>query len=225
MSIQNASLQTLSTNGSHKRLKVLIADDVAEMRRGTRLMMAEVPEVEVVAIAHDGREAVEMAIHHEVDIAVMDINMPRMDGLAAIRRLSREAPNVACIVISAERDSETLKEAMMVGARGFIIKPFTVDQLQTVMQRVIRMIRETQAHRHKTDELRHQRNVYLAELAREYRKARRTDDKALHVFEKLAANPDCEMQWLVTLAMIYVVRQQWGKLKALSARLETLETV
>ena len=54
----------------------------------------------------------------------------------------------------------------------------------------------------------------------EYGRAKRTDDQALDVFEQLAENPDCELHWLRTLAMIYIVRQEWGKLKTIAARLE-----
>jgi lipopolysaccharide biosynthesis regulator YciM len=62
--------------------------------------------------------------------------------------------------------------------------------------------------------------VILEQLADEYVKVRRTDDQALQVFEQLAENPGCKVHWLKTLAMIYVLRQEWGKLKTLSARLE-----
>jgi hypothetical protein len=60
----------------------------------------------------------------------------------------------------------------------------------------------------------------LIELATTYRKTRRTDDKAIAVYEELANDPDCDKRWLTTLAMIYVIRQMWGKLKVLAERLE-----
>jgi lipopolysaccharide biosynthesis regulator YciM len=60
----------------------------------------------------------------------------------------------------------------------------------------------------------------LKQLANEYAKNRRTDDQAVRVYEQLAANPACELRWLRTLAMIYVIRQEWGKLRNLAARLE-----
>ena len=61
---------------------------------------------------------------------------------------------------------------------------------------------------------------YLKQLANEYSKTRRTDDKAMEVFEQLAENPQCEARWLQTLAMIYVVRQKWGRLKILAEKVE-----
>ena len=69
-------------------------------------------------------------------------------------------------------------------------------------------------------QMRKQREAYLAQLAVEYSKNRRTDEKAMEVFEQLAHNPECDMRWLQTLAMIYVVRNEWGRLKVLAAKLE-----
>ena len=72
-------------------------------------------------------------------------------------------------------------------------------------------------------QLRKQREAHLKRLAYEYAKTHRADDKAMEVFELLAKNPQCEMRWLMNLAIVYVVRKQWGKLKVLAARLEWQE--
>jgi lipopolysaccharide biosynthesis regulator YciM len=69
-------------------------------------------------------------------------------------------------------------------------------------------------------QLRQKQESYLAQLAAEYAKSRRTDDKAIQVFEHLAENPNCEMRWIQNLAMIYIVRQKWGKLKVLAEKIE-----
>lgn len=203
-----------------ERLRVIIADDVAEMRRSTRLMMTLIPAVEVVAIAHDGRQAVEMARQHKADIALLDINMPEMDGLTAIETLIRENPHISCIVMSAERDRVYLQRAISVGARGYLIKPFTSDALVGELQRVIKIVEANRKQVARVDQVRQQRDSYLIELATTYRKTRRTDDKAIAVYEELANDPDCDKRWLTTLAMIYVIRQMWGKLKVLAERLE-----
>jgi len=203
-----------------ERLRVIIADDVAEMRRSTRLMMTLIPAVEVVAIAHDGRQAVEMARQHKADIALLDINMPEMDGLTAIETLMRENPHISCIVMSAERDRVYLQRAISAGARGYLIKPFTSDALVSELQRVIKIVEANRKQVARVDQVRQQRDSYLIELATAYRKTRRTDDKAIAVYEELANDPNCDMRWLTTLAMIYVIRQMWGKLKVLAERLE-----
>lgn len=202
------------------RLRVLIADDVQETRRSTRLMLALNPMVTVVAIAQNGRQAVDLAKQHRPDIALVDINMPEMDGLSAIRVMLQAQPELCCIIISAERDNETLRKAMSAGAREYLVKPFTVEELEQAIERMSKLI---VANRQRTDEVTQQRIQYeanLRRLAQEYMKSRRTDDQAVQVFERLAANPNCELRWLVTLGMIYMTRQEWGKLKALAEYLE-----
>ena len=202
------------------RYSVLIADDVIETRRSTRLMLTLVPELKVVAIAQNGRQAVEMAKTFRPDIALMDVNMPEMDGLTAIKRMMSLSPHMACVVISAERDVETLREAVKVGALEYLLKPFTSEEFIPAMGRAMAHV---QAHRNKSGEnqrIREQRHSLLLDLAQEYARARRTDDKAIRVFEELATDPNCQQRWLMTLAMIYVIRKKWGDLKVLAARLE-----
>jgi YesN/AraC family two-component response regulator len=206
---------------SGRKLRVLIADDAQETRRTTRVMLSMNPLVEVVAMAKDGREAVELAQKHKPDIAIMDINMPQINGFAAYRVISQIHPDMGCIIISTEKDDEAFRTAMSVGAREYLIKPFTIDELNTAVNQVGARVREKYKQRASTDDLRQQRELYLKRLAQEYTKSRRTDDKALEVFERLAANPECELRWLRTLAIIYVIRQEWGKLKALAIRLES----
>src|SRR5689334_8354254 len=96
----------VQTNGSSRRkLRVLIADDVQETRRNTRLMLATIDDVEVVAIAANGVQAVELAKEHHPDIVMLDINMPEMDGLSAYKRIAQIHPDTGCIIISAEKDT------------------------------------------------------------------------------------------------------------------------
>lgn len=207
----------------YKKLRVLIADDVQETRRTTRLMLAINPDVEVVAIAPNGEKAVELAYEHQPDIAILDINMPRMDGLTAYEKMLETQPDLACIIISAERDSQTLRNAMSLGAREYLIKPFTVDELNIAVHRVSKIVKDDRLRNAQADRLRKQREAYLKRLAHEYARSRRTDDQALEVFEHLARNPQCESRWLMNLAMLYVIRKKWGKLRVLAARMEQQE--
>ena len=179
-------------------------------------MLSLIPEVMVVAIAHNGRQAVDLAKQHRPDIAIVDINMPEMDGLTAIELMRQNQPELGCIVISAERDRETLQRAMSVGAREYLIKPFIVEELE---QAVGRVGENVFASKRRKDEIAQQRIQYeqnLKRLAQEYIKSRRTDDQAVEVFEHLAADPDCELRWLVALGIVYMLRQEWSKLKALA---------
>jgi YesN/AraC family two-component response regulator len=207
----------------YKKLRVLIADDVQETRRTTRLMLAINPDVEVVAIAPNGERAVELANEHHPDIAIMDINMPKMDGLTAYEKMLETQPDLACIIISAEKDNQTLRSAMSLGAREYLIKPFTVDELNIAVHRVSKIVKDDRIRSARADRLREQREAYLKRLAHEYVRSRRTDDQALEVFEHLARNPKCELRWLMNLAMIYVIRKKWSKLRLLAARLEQQE--
>lgn len=208
-----------------QHIRVMIADDVTEMRRSTRLMLTLIPNVEIVAIAKDGREAIEMARVHQPDIALMDVNMPHTNGLQAIAAMRAERPELACIILSAERDTETLLEAMAVGARGYLTKPFTTDQLIETFERVSRNLRVKKRQSSQVAQLRQQRDVILKELAIEYVKQQRSDAKAMRVLEQVTSDPDCERQLLVALAWVYVQRQEWDKLKELKKRISVTGTL
>lgn len=203
-----------------RKLRVLIADDVQETRRNTRLMLATIDDVEVVAIASNGLQAVQLAQEHHPDLVLLDINMPEMDGLSAFREIHKIYPDIGCIIISAEKDVTTFRTAISVGVQEYLVKPFTVEELETAVARVHGLVDQAQKKLAQDQQLQRQREAYLSQLATEYAKNRRTDDKAVDVFEQLAENPKCEMRWLQNLAMIYIVRQDWGKLKTLAAKVE-----
>ena len=203
-----------------RKLRVLIADDIQETRRNTRLMLATIDDVEVVAIASNGVQAVDLAREHHPDILLLDINMPELDGLSAYRRISQIHPDTGCIIISAEKDTTTLRTAMSMGVQEYLIKPFTIDELEDAIIRVNKRVQETRQKLVQAEQLRRRNEAYLKQLAGEYAKTRRTDDQAVEVFERLAEYSNCEMRWLQNLAMIYIVRQDWGKLKILAAKVE-----
>jgi YesN/AraC family two-component response regulator len=211
---------TQAEGSQTRKLRVLIADDVQETRRSTRLMLSMISDVEVVAIASNGLQAVTMAKEHHPDIVVLDINMPEMDGLTAFKQIARVHPDTGCIIISAEKESTILREAMSLGIRDYLFKPFTVDELEQAVVQVSARVEKARQTIAQEKQLRQKNEIYLKQLAEEYVKNRRTDDRAVEVFEHLAANPACELRWLRTLAMIYVVRQDWGKLKNLAMILE-----
>ncbi len=203
-----------------RKLRVLIADDVQETRRNTRLMLATIDDVEVVAIAANGMQALQLAKEQHPDIVLLDINMPEMDGLSAFREIHKVLPGTGCIIISAEKDTSTLRTAISVGVQEYLIKPFTVEELEDAIGRVRILVEQYRVKLAQDTQVRKQREAYLLQLAAEYSKTRRTDEKAMEVFEQLAQNPECDIRWLQTLAMIYVVRQEWGRMRALATKLE-----
>ena len=209
------------TSGPQKnKLRVLIADDFQETRRNTRLMLATFDNLEVVAIAANGVQAVEMARDKHPDIVILDVNMPEMDGLTAFQHIIKANPNTGCIVISAENNPATVSKAMSIGIHEYLVKPFLVEEMEKAIQHVSEQLHET---REKTMQL-NQANAnyvaYLEKTANEYLKEGRIDEQATQIFERLAANPKCNVRWLETLAMIYAIQRKWSKLKVLAARLE-----
>ena len=204
----------------NEKMRVLIADDVQETRRNTRLMLATIDNVEVVAIGSNGRQAVDLAKEHHPDIVFLDINMPEMDGLTAYSEILKIHPDTGCVIISAEKDTTTLRTAMSIGVQEYLIKPFTVEELEVAVDRVHKLVMQTRKKLAQDTQLRKQREAYLAQLAAEYAKSRRTDDKAIEVFEQLVMTPKCDMRWIQNLAMIYIVRQKWGRLKSLAEKVE-----
>ncbi|MBK9923948.1 MAG: response regulator [Anaerolineales bacterium] len=207
-------------NLQHKKMRVLIADDIQETRRNTRLMLAAIDDVEVVAIASNGVQALQLAKEHCPDIVFLDINMPEMDGLTAYKEIQKILPGTGCVIISAEKDTSTLRMAMSMGVQEYLIKPFTVEELEEAVARVHQKVEQTRKKLAEDTQLRKQREAYLLQLATEYAKSHRSDDKAIQVFEHLVENPQCEMRWIQNLAMIYIIRQKWDRLKVLAEKAE-----
>ena len=204
----------------NNKMRVLIADDIQETRRNTRLMLATIDNMEVVAIASNGMQALKLARDHHPDIVFLDINMPEMDGLTAYSEMLKIYPDIGCIIISAEKDTATLRTAMSIGVQEYLIKPFTVDELEIAVARVQQKVVQMRKKVAQDTQVRKQREAYLAQLAVEYAKTRRSDDKAIQVFEHLAENPQCEMRWIQNLAMIYIIRHKWDRLKVLAEKVE-----
>lgn len=210
----------MSESGADSRLRVLIADDFHETRRSVRIMLSMNPDVIVVAIAKNGPEAIELAREHHPDIVVMDINMPGMDGLTAFKQISEIYPDTGCIIISAQRELDILNKAITLGVQEYLGKPFTLEELNEAVNRVGEQVRQKRPSLENAGRLHKQSEKSLEKLAGEYARSKRTDDTALEVFEQLAENPGCDLRWLRTLAMLYIIREEWGKLKALAGRLE-----
>ena len=166
-----------------KKLRVLIADDVQETRRNTRLMLATIDDVEVVAIAANGLQAIQLTDEQHPDILLLDINMPEMDGLTAYRKIAQAHPDIGCIIVSAEKDTTTLRTAMSIGVQEYLIKPFTIEELETAIGRVYPRVEEVRRKMVQAEQLRRRTEAYLLQLATEYAKTRRTDDKAIEVAE------------------------------------------
>jgi DNA-binding NarL/FixJ family response regulator len=104
------------------KTRILLADDHAVVRRGLRMVLDAEPDLEVVAEADDGAEAVSRAISEDVDLAIVDISMPRLTGLQAVRELHRRRPELRLLILSMHQNEQYLYEALKAGASGYVLK-------------------------------------------------------------------------------------------------------
>jgi DNA-binding NarL/FixJ family response regulator len=110
-------------------IRVLVADDEPLIAAGIRTVLESAADIEVVAQAENGRAAVDEAIRHRPDVALIDINMPVLDGLSAIEELRRQAPAVRTVVLTSFGAESNVLRALQNGAAGFVLKNCTPDEL------------------------------------------------------------------------------------------------
>jgi DNA-binding NarL/FixJ family response regulator len=109
--------------------RILVADDHALVRDGLKHVIDAEPDLEVVAEAADGAEALERALVDDIDLAILDISMPRMTGLQAARELSRRRPQLRLLILSMYENEQFLFEALKVGASGYVLKSGADDDI------------------------------------------------------------------------------------------------
>ncbi len=115
-------------------IKVLIVDDIEETRKNLRKVLSFEERFDVVGEAENGFQAIDMACKYKPDIILMDINMPDLDGIQATERINSKCPNASVIVTSVQGENEYLKRAMLAGAKEYLIKPFSPDEInQTII--------------------------------------------------------------------------------------------
>ena len=104
------------------KTRLLLADDHTVVRQGLRMVLDSAPDLEVVSEASDGAEAVERALAEDVDLAVLDVSMPRMTGLQAAHELSRRRPEMRLLMLSMHDNEQYFFEALKAGASGYVLK-------------------------------------------------------------------------------------------------------
>jgi len=102
--------------------RILIADDFTLVREGLKKVLDAKPDLEVVAEASDGAEAVDKALRDDVDLAILDISMPRMTGIQAAAELHRRKPELRIVILSMHDSDQLLFEALKAGASGYVLK-------------------------------------------------------------------------------------------------------
>jgi DNA-binding NarL/FixJ family response regulator len=102
--------------------RILIADDFAIVREGLKKVLDAKPDLEVVAEAEDGREAVDKALKEDVHLAILDVSMPRMTGIQAAAELQKRKPGLKTLMLSMHDSEQFLFEALKAGASGYVLK-------------------------------------------------------------------------------------------------------
>jgi pilus assembly protein CpaE len=112
-----------------EKIRILIVDDIADTRENLAKLIGFEPDMEVAATAGGGQEAVNLAKQHRPHVILMDINMPDMDGITATEIISNTVPESPIIMMSVQGEQDYLRRSMLAGAREFLVKPFSADEL------------------------------------------------------------------------------------------------
>jgi pilus assembly protein CpaE len=127
------------------KIRVVIVDDIPETREHLTKLLGFEEDIDVVATAASGQEAIDIAAKLAPDVMLLDINMPGMDGIATAEQLSVRTPATAIIMMSVQGEHDYLRRAMLAGAREFLVKPFSSDELTASIRQV--HVRERQKQR------------------------------------------------------------------------------
>ncbi len=121
-----------------KPIRILLADDHTLVRAGIRSLLERDPDVEVVAEAHDGRDALRLVQEHHPDIVFMDVTMQGLNGLDATAQITKTCPGVQVVILSMHKNEEYVSQALQVGAAGYLLKDAATTELELAVQAVAR---------------------------------------------------------------------------------------
>ncbi len=110
-------------------VRVIVVDDQALVREGLMTLLQGAPDIEPVAAAADGEEAVALCARHRPDVVLMDLRMPRLDGVEATRRIRQAQPDTEIVVLTTHADEESILDALGAGARGYLTKDAGIAEI------------------------------------------------------------------------------------------------
>ena len=112
-----------------ENVRILIADDQAITRSGLHMLLATDPHLEIVGEAKDGQEAIELATDHQPDVILMDLRMPKINGIEATRQIHRTSPKIGILILTVFEDDTSVFPAIRAGAHGYLLKDSEQDEL------------------------------------------------------------------------------------------------
>lgn len=121
---------------SKEKIRLLIVDDIPETVENLKKLLYFEQDIEVVGSANTGEQAIELSKNLRPDIVLMDINLPDLDGIQAAEQITAAAPGIQIIMMSVQSEADYLRRSMLAGAREFLTKPFSSDELVTAIRRV-----------------------------------------------------------------------------------------
>jgi DNA-binding NarL/FixJ family response regulator len=140
-------------------IRVLVVDDQALVREGLMTLLQAAPDITPVAAAADGEEAVALASRHRPDVVLMDLRMPRLDGVEATRRIREAQPDTEIVVLTTHADEDSILDALSAGARGYLTKDAGIAEIS-------RAVQAAAAHQTLLDPVVHSRLIEAAGAAR-----------------------------------------------------------
>lgn len=161
-------------NEAPSKIRLLVADDESVLRHALANLLAMTEGVEIVGEAADGDEAVELAVARQADVVLMDIGMPRCDGIAATRRLAERAPNIKVLILTIYADDDRVFRALQAGARGYLLKDAGPDEIV----RAVRAVRDGEGILHPG---------LVGRVIREFTRVTERDPAREHRFSELTA--------------------------------------
>jgi len=198
------------------RLRLLIADDSSDFRRNVRAMLSDERDFDIIAIARDGFEALEMARKLQPDVAVLDLHMPGMNGLETVQALGRISPRTRCLIMSVDHAYGRIDAAREAGALEYLVKPFSVEDFVAAVQRAAasapRPISVLQSEPPLNQPL------VLTML-----KTGRMDDEAARAYAEYIRHPNAQPETLARLAEVFCARREWTHLRHICERMEAAE--
>src|SRR5215210_1418919 len=135
--VRSGEIEEVGETERATRARILIADDHALVREGLRTMLSGEEGIEIIAEAHDGRQALILCRERKPDLVLMDVRMPVMDGLEATRKIKAEMPKTSVMMVTMHENPDYLFEAVKAGAAGYVLKDASGERLLSAVRRTL----------------------------------------------------------------------------------------